>query len=398
MTSAAPAYDPFSPQVMEDPHPVYRRLRAEAPAYFIERFDAWALSRFEDIWSLSSDPRLSAASGTTSSQLLTKVQPVTPMLNLMDPPTHTQLRAAIKPYFAPSRVRAIEPSVRSWFREGLEAVRSKGECDVLGDLSSRVSVRAACAAIGIPSEDADHLNRLVWRFFGREPGVEGMTRDGLEAAQELTGYFLELIAGRRRRGGAGDGDVVDLFLNIEIAGARLADLAIASHLSMLIIGGSETFPKTFANAVARLAEHPESRAECAGDPQLIPHAYQEALRFDMPTQFLGRLALEEIELHGQVIRRGQPVLFLYPSGNRDEREFDDPDRFDIHRRAPRILSFGAGTHSCLGLHVARMEGRVGLEELLAAIPEYDVDWPRVERLRTEFVQGFASLPIRFEPS
>ncbi len=390
-------YDPFSEQVLSDPHPVYKRLRELAPVYRIEKYDAWALSRFEDIWNCSSDPAFSTASGTTPSQLLTKVQPVTPMLNLIDPPDHTQLRVKVRPYFLPARVKKLEPVAREIVRSRLEELVSKGEFDVLGDLSSQLSVKIACIAIGIPLEDGDHLNGLVWRFFAREPGVDGMTEDGLAAAVELNEYFMQLLDSRRRSA-SDDDDVVNMFRHFELNGRRLNDEELGSHLSMLIIGGSETFPKTFANAIHRLAEHPDQRAACSADPSLIPDAYYEALRYDMPTQFLGRVLLSDIEIRDQKLRKGQVVLFLYPSANRDEREFENPDVFDIRRRAPRILSFGAGTHACVGLHVAKMEGKVCLEEVLARVPDYELVSERIERLRTEFVQGFASLPIRFEAS
>jgi cytochrome P450 len=166
---------------------------------------------------------------------------------------------------------------------------------------------------------------------------------------------------------------------------------------MLIIGGSETFPKTFANGVYRLWQHPDQRARLVREPGRIPDAYEEILRFDMPTQFLCRTLVKDVSLHGQTLRTGQGVMFLYASANHDEREFENPDVFDIDRKPTRILSFGAGTHACLGLHVAKMEGKVCFEELLAAAPEYEVDEGSASRLRTEFVQGFEKLPIRFTP-
>jgi len=387
-------YDPFSAEVMENPLPIYKALRDEAPAYHIAKYDAWALSRFQDIWDASSNPSFSAAQGTTPSQLLTKVQPVTPMLNVMDPPDHTKLRTAVRPRFARKAIRDLEPTMRGIVRECLAKVRDQGECDVMGDLSCQLSVKVTCMAVGIPLEDGDRLADLVWRFFGREPDVDGMTADGLAAAEELSAYFIELVEGRRRAGSDGE-DVIDMFRSFELSGRRFTDEEIASHLTMLIIGGSETFPKTFANAILRLWEHPQQRAECVANPALIPGAYEECLRYDMPTQFLGRTLLSDVEIQGQTLREGQPVLFLYPSANHDDREFESPDVLDIHRRPPRILTFGAGTHACLGLHVAKMEGRVCFEELLAAMPEYEVDVGKVKRLRTEFVQGFESLPITF---
>ena len=132
------------------------------------------------------------------------------------------------------------------------------------------------------------------------------------------------------------------------------------------------------------------------DPSLIPDAFVEAVRYDMPTQFLCRTVVEEVEIHGQNMKPGQPVLFLYPSANRDSREFDDPDVFDIKRRPPRILSFGHGTHLCLGIHAAKLEGKVCAEEMLARMPQYEIHLDRAERLVTDFVQGYASLPVSFE--
>lgn len=387
-------YDPFAPAVMDDPQPFYRRLRDEAPACYLPKYDAWALSRFADVWECSSHPAFSVAKGTTPSQVLTKVQPVTPMLNLMDPPEHTVLRNRLRDVFMPKPVARLEAPARAIARACLEPALERGELDVIGDFAGRLSVRITCLSLGLPEGDADLLASLVHRFFAREPGVDGMTADGLAAARELIDYGVALVRERRAAGHPAQ-DAVDMFCTVEIGGRRLADEEIASHLSMLVIGGSETFPKTFANAVLRLAEHPDQRAALASDPSLAPYAYQESLRYDMPTQFLCRTLTEDVERHGQRMRAGQGVCFLYASANHDEREFPDPERFDIQRRARRILSFGAGTHTCLGLHVARLEGRVCLEELLARVPEYHLDLARAERVRTEFVQGFVSLPIRF---
>jgi len=389
-------YNPFADEVVHgDPLPVYKRLRDEAPAYYLEEFDAWALSRFADIWQASADMKhLTAAKGTASAQLLTKVQPVTPMINTMDAPDHTRLRSAFRPHFAAPAVAALEPLIRRIARERLAAARDAGRLDVIHDFSAHVAVTVACTISGLPPEDGPALNDLVWRFFKREEGVRGMTEDGLAALSELFAYFHAQIA-RRRREGPRD-DVLQRLLAFEQDDRPLDDDALASHLSMLIIGGSETFPKTLATIVRRLAQHPDQRRRCVLDPALIPDAYNEGLRYDMPTQFLMRQVKHPVELAGVKMREGQGVMFLYHSGNHDEREFPDPDRFDILRRPPRILSFGYGPHSCLGVNVARLEGRICLEELLALAPEYAVDEAGAERLVTEYVQGYWKLPIALE--
>jgi cytochrome P450 len=388
-------YSPFSDAVMTDPHPVYRRLRAESPVHYVEEYDCWALARFEDVWNASMDAKsYSVARGTTPSQVLTRVQPVTPMLNVMDPPQHGVLRAALRPHFAPARLRALEPAIRAQFAEALDELARRGGGDLVGDFGTRVATHVACLVAGIPSEDGPALYRLVQRFFAHEEGIDGISPDGMAAMGEMLEYFAA-AADRRRREGTAGAHPLDALIDVEIDGRRFEDAEIASHMSLLLIGGSETFPKVFANAVRRLWEHPDQRAAVAADPDLAPHAFTEALRYDMPTQFLCRTLLRDVELRGQKLREGEAALFLYASANRDEREFDEPDRFDVARRPPRILGFGHGTHACLGIHVARAEGRIALEELLLRAPKYEVDLERAERLRTEFVQGFASLPVSF---
>ena len=389
-------YDPFDEAVRRDPHPYYRRLREEAPAYYLPKYDAWALSRFQDIWDASFDPEsYSTARGTTPAQVLTKDQPVTPMLNTMDPPAHTKLRAAVRECFLPRHLKKLEPGVRAMFEGLVDGVFARGRCDVVQDLGAQLSVRVACIAIGIPLEDADRLNRMVTRFFHHDPATGGMTADGLAALQELTDYCKDAIRARRSRPRAG-AEALNALAAFEYEGRRFTDEEAASHATMLVIGGTETFPKTLANGVLRLAEHPDQRMRLAARPEGIPSAYDEILRYDMPTQFLCRTLKRDVALHGQVMRAGQGVMLLYPSANRDPREFTNPDVFDVTRKPPRILSFGAGTHACLGTHVARLEGRITLETLLARMPNYEVDLTGAKRLATEFVQGFASLPIEWK--
>ena len=390
-------YDPFSEDVIRDPYPIYARLREEAPCYHLEKWDAFALSRFDDIWQASMDAEnYSTAQGTTASHLLTKVQPVTPMLNLMDPPQHTQLRSKIVSFFRPGAVKRLEPTIRGFVDEAFDALRDRDEADLFNEFAARVSVKVACLANGFPVEDSDALNHLVWRFFARAEGVEGMTQDGLAALMEMTTYFAELIQKRRAKGLRGE-DPIDVLLGIEIDGRRFSDEEAGSHLSLFLIGGAETFPKVFSSAIHRLWQHPDQRTACATDPGLIPGAFNEVLRYDMPTQFLMRTLRHDVTLHGVSMREGRPVMFLYPSANRDPREFADPDRFDVRRRPPRILSFGHGIHACIGQHFARLEGKLCLEKVLAEIPDYAVKERELRRIRTEFVQGWESMPVVFRP-
>lgn len=389
-------YHPFSQAVIDDPHSVYARLREEAPCYYIEDWDTFALSRFDDIWNASMDAaNYSTAEGSTTAQLVTKVQPVTPMINVMDPPKHTELRAQIAPFFTPGAVRRHETEIEKIVDAAFLAVRDRTRADVFNEFAAKVSVKVACLANGFPMEDSDMLNALVWRFFGREEGVDGMTDDGLAAMGELFAYMGELVT-KRRKAGPDRGDVVDTICRVELDGERLDVEAAASHLSMFMIGGAETFPKTFASAAHRLWQHPDQRAAVAADRGLIPDAYREVLRYDMPTQFLMRKVVGEVEFHGQQLRPGQRVLFLYPSANRDPREFDAPDAFDVRRQSPRILSFGHGVHACIGQHFAKMEAKHCIDRLLTHAPDYEVVESELTRLQTEFVQGWETMPVVFD--
>jgi cytochrome P450 len=389
------SYDPFSEEVMRDPYPIYRRLRAESPVHYLEKYDAWALARFEDIWNASmDDAHLTATRGTSSQYLLTKTIPALPNLNHMDPPAHTRLRAAVAPYFMPRRVRSLEPRIRGFVTECIDAFSERGSADVVTELGQIVAVRVACLAVGFPESDSRYIVDLVKRFMSRAEGVVGMTPAGVAAFAEMQSYLTGLAYARRGWSGP-PRDPIDVFLAAEVEGERLSDDVIGQHLILLLVGATETFPKAFSSAVLRLWQHPEQRAELVANPGLIPTALRECLRYDMPTQFLMRSVEADFELGGQTLRSGSSVMFLYPSGNRDEREFADPDRFDIHRNPPRILTFGHGIHRCLGANFAEMEGKVLLEELLRRMPRYEVDEAGIRRERTDFIHGMLNLPIRF---
>jgi cytochrome P450 len=388
-------YDPYMPEIIEDPHAVYAQLRAEAPVYYLERFDAWVFARFEDIWNASQDNvHFSVRNSTAERPFLERELASIEVLSTMDPPRHTPLRKQLFPRFGPGAAKKLEPRVRSWVRECIERQRDAGRIDAVDELAQPIAVRVACAVGGFPVADADRLVEMVRATFARAVDHEGTTDAGVEARETMRSYLFDLV--RERRRGPRQEDALGVLLDLrDEEGLEYAPERIAQHLTLLLVGATETFPKAFASGLLRLWQHPDQRRECARDPALIPGALQEILRYDMPTQWLGRTAIRPIEVGGKQIQAGQPVLFLYPSGNRDEREFDEPDRFDIHRAPERILTFGHGTHRCLGAFMAQMEGRVLLEETLKAFPEYEVLEDELYRPRTEFVQGYQRFPIAF---
>jgi cytochrome P450 len=390
-------YSPFDPAIFDDPLPVYARLRAESPVHHVEEFDCWALACFEDVWNAcQAVDDFTAEQGTTAGHLLQKVTPVFPALDMMDPPRHTQIRAAISPSFLPRQAARLEDEFRKIVRSCLDRARQAGRIDVVRELGSELSTMAVCRILGFPREDGQMLRGWVDAVFHREPGSLGITPAGAEGWDRLDAYSLERV--RERRASSEEGsDVLGRYCAAEIDGRRLPEDVIASLLKELVVAGTETLPKMLAATLRRLAEHPEARREVIADRSLILDAFLETVRFDMPTQFMARVAKRDVEIRGHKIHEGQPVLLLYTSASRDEAEFPDADRWDLHRNAPRTIGFGHGTHACLGRHVARLEARVAIDEILSAMPDYTVDLAASERVYTEFVQGFASLPIEFEP-
>jgi cytochrome P450 len=410
---AAMHYDPFDPVMRRDPHPVYARLRRESPVHYCERWDSWALALFEDVWNAGQDnehfeqpgPSLmilgehEELEGVMTTDASGSAESVSDRgtIFMMNPPQHTALRKALARLFTPKAVSHLEQRLRVRVRELLAEALPTGRMDAIGDYAGHISVSVACAIIGLPAEDGPMLSDIVTRYFSREPGVEGMSETAIAAMLELRAYLRDAVTARRRAGVGSATDALGVYLGLEIDGRPFDDDELVGQMVTLVVGGTETLPKVFAGGVLQLARHPDQRAALVADPTRLRDAFEEIARYEMPTQFLTRRVKRDLELRGQKLRAGQGVLLLYRSANRDEREFADPDRFDIARRPSRILSFGHGTHVCLGQHAARLEARIMYEELLAAVPEYDVPEDGIVRAHSEFVDGYLSLPMVFEP-
>lgn len=391
-------YDPYSEEALRDPYAIYKRLRAEKPAYYMEKYDAWALSRFEDIWKASLDMKSYsvAAGGASTGHLLARQLSINPSMMHTDAPDHTRLRSAIKAPFTKQQIATLEPTYRRIVRDQISRIAERGEGDALSDLSQPVATRVTCAVLDLPDSDAPMLEDTVNLIFHRETGTVGLPESSVAAFGELDAYFLERVRERRRNPNDVD-DMLNRHLGVEFSDRRPSDEEIAAYMTTLLIGGVETFPKVFAGGVVRLGIQRDQRQLLIDDPSLIPNAIDEIGRYELPLQMLGRTVVRDVEFHGEKLRAGQPVMFLYASAHRDEREFEDPDTFDVRRKIPRVLTFGRGAHACIGQHIALLEGRVLLEEMLATMPDYEVDIEGCSRAQSEWMQGYLSVPIRFRP-
>ncbi len=391
-------YDPYSDEAMADPHPIYRRLRDEAPAYYVEKYDAWALTRFEDVWAASTDYEVfSSTSGTMPAQVLTKEQPVIQILNYVDPPKHTELRGIFSARFTPRAVNATEDAVRNVAVELLEKGAETGTFDFVNDFAMPFSTRIAADVIGVPASEMPSMVDWMQRFFRHDPDTGSMTPDGIVALDEVNRFGADLTRNRRRHPNDAPDAINVLLAHEKKSGQVFSDEEAGMHLGMLVIAGAETTAKALALMVSLLARHPDQRRHLIEDPGLIVDGFHESLRYDNPTQFLCRTVATPTKLHGRVLSPGQGVMLVYASGNRDDREFERPDVFDVTRRPSRILSFSAGRHLCLGIHVARLEARVAVEEILSRFPDYEVDFDSAEQIRTEFIRGYTTLPLRLQP-
>jgi cytochrome P450 len=404
MSAAAVQYDPFSPEVMADPYPIYRVLRARHRAYRLDEYDAWAMPRFGDVWRVLADrEHFSIVEGPVfhRDRLLRhndgapETEPSRPVrsFSMLDPPLHTRLRQAMIEPFRPRAVGKLEGNVRALALARLDELAERDSFDVRHDYAAPVSAAVAARLIDVPDADATTLASLVNRFLRREPGQAGISDEGWAARREIDRYLEELVAARRREPPRDPPDIVDGLLAFDCGQGPLDDAEIVDQLITLFIGGTETLPKVVAGGAYQLWRNPEQRAAIVADPALAPAAFEEMLRYELPLQFVGRTLLTDTEVAGERMRAGQRVVLMLISANRDEREFVDADRFDVSRRMERHLGLGHGAHVCIGAHVARLVGVVMTQELLARFPRYDVDDTELVREASEFQVGWATMPI-----
>lgn len=389
-------YDPYSDAAMRDPHPIYARLRAESPVHYLAKYDCWALARFADVYAATLDAEsFSARSGTAPGQVLRR-DPAPHTFMTMDLPEHRVHRGLISSRYGRAAVAGLEPRVRAVAREELATHARSGELDAYA-WANRVAIWLGAELLGIERDDAEQLRAWIDGFFAREPGQAGPGPANFACAGRVSARLAEIVSARRASARHGD-DHLSTWLSARVDGRGLTDEEIVANLYSMLVVATETVPAALANTVALLAAHPDALARVLADPSRIPAAWAESLRVDQPTNLLGRRVIRDVEMGGQKLRAGQGLLLLWASATRDEAEFPDAARFDLHRRPTRSLSFGHGIHKCLGEHLANLEGRVLLEEFFALAGGFRVDWPRAARMYGEFLCGYRQLPILFRAS
>lgn len=388
MVGAVVRFDPFSYEHHEDPYPTYRRLRDEAPAYLDPERGFWALSRHEDVRAAIDDwPTFSSSGGIT---LERRTEDVEPMLIEMDPIRHTELRSLVSRAFTPRRVADLEGPIADLARELAAPFAPGTRIDVIDDFAARLPMAVISVMLGVPREDQDELRSWSDAMLHREADSAELTPAGIDGATRLYAYFSDVIATRRRTPSE---DLVGALVAAQDGDRSLSAGEVLGFCFLLLIAGNETTTKLLGNALFWLAANPDQRARVLADASLVPAAVEETLRYDTSTQALARELTRDVELHGVVLPAGRKGLLLFGSANRDERRWDEPDRFDIGRNPAGHLAFGHGIHHCLGAPLARLEARVALEVLLPILGEYTVDVSGSERVHSSNVRGFSRLPI-----
>ena len=387
-------YDPYDVDIDADPYPVFRRLREEAPLYYNEQYDFFALSRFDDVEQglVDRDTYISGRGGILE---LIKAGVVMPpgILIFEDPPTHTIHRGLVSRVFTPKRMNALEDQIREFCARSLDPLVGTDRFDFVADLGAQMPMRVIGMLLGIPEQDQEKIRDHADAQLRTEAGQPMRHSAGGEFA--IGDVFAEYIDWRTEHP---SDDLMTVLLNAEFedetgATRRLTREEVLTYTQGLAGAGNETTGRLIGWLGKVLGDHPDSRRQVAADPSLIPATIEETLRFEPTGPHIARYVARDVEYYGTTVPAGSAMLLLVGSANRDERHFEDPDRFDVHRDQGPHLTFGYGLHFCLGAALARLEGRVALDEVLKRFPDWEVDDEHIQLSPTSTVRGWDSMPV-----
>ncbi|OBK23200.1 cytochrome [Mycobacterium asiaticum] len=392
MTSTEIYYDPFDFDIDDDPYPIWKRMRDEVPLYYNEKYNFYALSRYEDVApELTNWETYRSGRGTTMDIIMSGVQVPPGVILFEDPPLHDLHRRLLSRVFTPRRMEAIEPLTRDFCVRALDPLVGSGRFDFIENLGSMIPMRTIGYLLGIPEENqADIRDRGGRAINLREGTFRTIDDDLFEKSYEV---FSDYIDWRTEHP---SDDLMTQLLNAEIEEngitRRLERTEVLMYTSMIAGAGNETTTRLIGFIGQLLADHPDQRSEIVGNPALIPMAIEEVLRYEAPSPVQARYVARDVSCRDTVIPEGSIMLLLNGSANRDERKYVDGETFDIHRGAAH-LSFGHGLHFCLGSALARMQARVALEEVIKRWPDWEVDYANAAKAHTSSVRGWAKLPV-----
>ncbi|CAM3372525.1 cytochrome P450 [Mycolicibacterium frederiksbergense] len=387
-------YDPFDNDIDDDPYPIWKRMREEAPLYYNEKYNFYALSRYDDVAPALPDwQTYRSGHGTTADILFSGIEVPPGILLFEDPPLHDLHRKLLSRVFTPRRMLAVEDLVREFCSRALDPIVGSDRFDFVVDLGAIMPMRTIGYLLGIPEEEQQRIRDRNDTAITVAPNRDGDISPTI--FQDAVAMFVEYIEWRATH--PSDDLMTDL-LNAEIEEAdgnrrKLERGEVLAYTAMIAGAGNETTARLIGAMGQLLAEHPDQRHELVADPSLIPAAVEETLRFEPPSPVQARYVARDVEHYGHTVTEGSYMLLINASADRDPARHPDPDRFDIHRKAPH-LGFGQGIHFCLGSALARLEARVAFEEVLKRWTDWDVDYDDARRAHTSSVRGWAQLPVR----
>jgi cytochrome P450 len=385
-------YDPYDREILANPYPYFKRLRDEAPLYYNEKYDFYAVTRFADVKAALLDKdTFSSEKGVLLDIIKADIEmPPGTLIHEQDP-SHAIHRQVLSRVFTPRAIAAIEPKVREFCAGRLDELVGRDSFDFVTEFAQFVPMRVFGMLLGIPEKDQLRVFEHVEEGMNNEPGEPNSYDEGFPTGDFYAEWLDERAANPQD-------DIITQLITTEFddeEGVRRTLTRDESLMYLTIIAGAgnHTTNRLISWCAKVLADHPDARREVVADRSLISNAIEETLRYEPSSTQIGRWVAEDVELYGQVVRRGSAVLCCAGAAGRDEREFDDPDRYDIHRKFSQHLTFGFGAHFCLGAALARLEGRVALDEVLNRFPEWEIDLDHSELGYAPGVRGYAKLRV-----
>jgi len=387
-------YDPYDVGLNADPYPMFRRLREEAPLYYNGQHDFYALSRFADVdKGLVDHGTFSSARGIILELVKANLDIPPGLLIMEDPPIHDVHRKLLARMFTPRKIAELEPKIREFCAQSLDPLIGTGRMDFVADLGAQMPMKVISMLVGIPEDDQEFIRDQTNRQLRTEAGKPMNADHGL-ATGEIFAAYIDWRATHP------SDDIMTELLNVEFVDEtgttrRLTRGELLIYLNVVAGAGNETTTRLIGWAGKVLAEHPDQRRELVDNPALIPQAVEELLRFEPPAPHAARYVTRDVSFHGQTVPEGAVMMMLIGAACRDDRQFGaDSEEFNIHRPARQHMAFSVGTHFCLGSALARLEGRIALEEILKRFPEWEVDLANARLSPTSTVRGWESMPAR----
>jgi cytochrome P450 len=392
--------DPYAPAFHADPYPVYAHLRDHEPVHHNAALGFYALTRYSDVGPALKDHETWISGKGTVLEMMgfdyQRAMAEQPMILFLDPPYQTRLRRLVSQAFTPKRLRALEPYVERLVERLCDDLAATGGGDLVADFAAPLPMNVIFEMIGVPEPDRAEVRGWIDRMLDRTPEPPHIPQHALEASARNNAYTVDLVE-RHRREPADDlvGDLLVAQIEDEDGDRRsLTKGEIIGFVGLLAGAGNETITKLLSNTLLLLQRHPDARRRVLADPSVLPNTIEESLRYWAPSQYNGRTAARDVEVHGVTIPAGSKVLLFVGAANRDERRFPDADVFDIDRPdADDHLSFGSGIHFCLGASLARIQARIGLSTFLRRFPDYEIDEDRLERVHSSNVHGLERAPV-----